>query len=312
MHHRFEKLRSSSTQEGMERNQKIRKFQQYEWILRVFSIVGSDVIGSSHQCLVQTREKPVVGSGELSGLVDRCHFVTVCAVPALTLMPLDWCVVWCDVQNQIKQNQMSAKVLALGAVATAGLAALAYREYKRSSEAAAAAESAAVKVEAVGPYRLAGAVVRGFQRGSKLLGFPTAYLDPAAFAGVLDNAPHGVYIGFASVAGGSVHRAFISVGLNPTFKNKQITVEAYIDHVFPSDFYGQNLSLVIVGYLRPQLAFDGIDKLIKAIKLDVTVGTIALNSQRFKSAQTDPIFSSTKSTTATATATATAAASASK
>ena len=36
------------------------------------------------------------------------------------------------------------------------------------------------------------------------------------------------------------------------------------------DFYDQSIRLSLVGYLRPELPFEGLDKLIEAIKNDIT------------------------------------------
>jgi len=46
---------------------------------------------------------------------------------------------------------------------------------------------------------LTGKVVKGFQRGSKLLGWPTANLDPKAFQGKVDHLEEGVYFGYAKI-----------------------------------------------------------------------------------------------------------------
>ena len=76
-------------------------------------------------------------------------------------------------------------------------------------------------VEAIGPHRLVGAVVTGFQRGSKQLGWPTANLDPRAFEQKLDAATEGVYVGWAAIDEPSlpaesraVHKAILSIGWN--------------------------------------------------------------------------------------------------
>ena len=61
--------------------------------------------------------------------------------------------------------------------------------------------------------RLRGPVVRGFGRGSKSLGIPTANLDAEALAGALGDAPAGIYFGWASVGGApAVHKMVMSVG----------------------------------------------------------------------------------------------------
>ena len=60
---------------------------------------------------------------------------------------------------------------------------------------------------------LSGEVVAGFKRGSKLLGFPTANLAPASFAGKVGDADVGVYYGCARVEGdGEVRPAVLSIG----------------------------------------------------------------------------------------------------
>eukprot|EP00954_Amorphochlora_amoebiformis_P011199 876679-Amorphochlora_amoeboformis.AAC.1 len=71
-----------------------------------------------------------------------------------------------------------------------------------------------------------GKVVKGFQRGSKLLGWPTANLDPKAFENKIDHLDQGVF------------KTALSVGWNPHFKNKEKTVEAYLVNEFKEDFYG--------------------------------------------------------------------------
>ena len=76
-------------------------------------------------------------------------------------------------------------------------------------------------VESVGPHRLVGAVVAGFQRGSKQLGWPTANLDPRAFEQRFDAATEGVYVGWAAIGDPTlptesrgVHKAVLSIGWN--------------------------------------------------------------------------------------------------
>ena len=140
------------------------------------------------------------------------------------------------------------------------------------------------------PIRLSGSVVRGFQRGSKQLGFPTANLDPAAFLGVLPSLPYGVYMGWAQVDEGEVHPTVLSLGTNPTFGTSEDTLEAYIMHRFPSDFYGHRLSLVIVAFVRPQYTLTSVEELIAWIRQDVQTAEAALHSPAYASYQQDAHF----------------------
>lgn len=67
-------------------------------------------------------------------------------------------------------------------------------------------------------WRLKGAVVRGQARGRDL-GFPTANLGEAAWAGQSRLPRHGVYIGWAAISSrpGVAYKAMVSVGDNPSF-----------------------------------------------------------------------------------------------
>ncbi len=59
---------------------------------------------------------------------------------------------------------------------------------------------------------LQGAVVRGFGRGSKQLGFPTANIDAAKLADALEGVQTGVYCGWATVGGSPVYKTVMSIG----------------------------------------------------------------------------------------------------
>nr|XP_020864183.1 riboflavin kinase [Phascolarctos cinereus] len=119
------------------------------------------------------------------------------------------------------------------------------------------------------PYFCRGKVVRGFGRGSKQLGIPTANFPEQ----VVDNLPcdfsTGIYYGWASVGNGDVHKMVLSIGWNPYYKNTKKSVETHIIHTFKEDFYGEILSIVITGYIRPERNFSSIDALISAIQDDI-------------------------------------------
>ena len=122
-------------------------------------------------------------------------------------------------------------------------------------------------------YHLCGKVIHGFKRGSKLLGCPTANLDPICFKdGQLPtNFEEGVYCGFASINKGTIYKTVLSIGLNPTFQTKERTVEAHLLYEFEDDFYDQELTLIIVGFLRKQEDFSNISELIKWIQRDIRI-----------------------------------------
>ncbi|KAI2552913.1 riboflavin kinase, partial [Homo sapiens] len=99
---------------------------------------------------------------------------------------------------------------------------------------------------------------RGFGRGSKQLGIPTANFPEQ----VVDNLPAdistGIYYGWASVGSGDVHKMVVSIGWNPYYKNTKKSMETHIMHTFKEDFYGEILNVAIVGYLRPEKNFDSL------------------------------------------------------
>ena len=118
--------------------------------------------------------------------------------------------------------------------------------------------------------KLKGPVIHGFGRGSKELGIPTANLNADDFESELSTISSGVYYGFASVGNSSnVYKTVLSIGWNPFYNNTKKTIEPYLIHKFHEDFYGQELRLVIVGYLRPEKNYTSLDALINAIKLDI-------------------------------------------
>ena len=114
------------------------------------------------------------------------------------------------------------------------------------------------------PYRLAGTVVSGDQRG-RTIGFPTANLD----CGDLMLPGDGVYAGIASLPDGTRHPAAVSVGVKPTFGvNARIAEVHLIGHDGPVDDYGWALEVDLLRWLRGQARFNGVDDLLKRITLD--------------------------------------------
>lgn len=150
------------------------------------------------------------------------------------------------------------------------------------------------------PWLLKGEVIKGFGRGSKELGIPTANLDAKCLAEAgVDDQPKakegstgehggvvsGIYCGYACLpkaeegsASSGVHPMVMSVGWNPFYKNKERTVEPWILHDFGRDFYGEELRLVVCSYIRPEQNFTSLEALVERIHEDanVTRRTLAL------------------------------------
>jgi FAD synthase len=63
----------------------------------------------------------------------------------------------------------------------------------------------------------------------------------------------GVYIGWAGLANHGVYKMVMNIGWSPYFDNAEKTVEPWLLHDFAEDFYGVELRLVVVGYIRPEV-----------------------------------------------------------
>ncbi|XP_017882004.1 riboflavin kinase [Ceratina calcarata] len=118
------------------------------------------------------------------------------------------------------------------------------------------------------PYFLSGLVVRGFGRGSKALGIPTANLEDKVVNGLPDDFDTGIYYGWASL-NGETYKMVASIGWNPFYKNEKKTVEIHVLHTFENDFYGKEIQAIFTGFVRPEKDFTSEAELIKAIKSDI-------------------------------------------
>mmetsp|Transcript_20134 Transcript_20134/g.43824 ORF Transcript_20134/g.43824 Transcript_20134/m.43824 type:complete len:205 (-) Transcript_20134:1308-1922(-) len=144
--------------------------------------------------------------------------------------------------------------------------------------------------EGVLPLRLTSIVVRGYGRGSTDLGIPTANLSRDKIKLNLANAsfddlPTGIYWGFCRVGENpTIFKTACSIGYNPYYGNERKTVEPHLianlgddrrhqsscGETLLGDFYDQSIRLSLVEYLRPELPFEGLEKLVAAIKKDIS------------------------------------------
>jgi len=127
---------------------------------------------------------------------------------------------------------------------------------------------------------LSGPVATGFGRGSRKLGIPTANLPCSLFQQQLAELPCGVYVGWAGVRG-DVHKCVCNVGFSPTFEgaeNPEKIVEAHLMEEFDSDFYDEPMSVLLLGFIRPERKFSGIDELLATIRADIDAARDALES----------------------------------
>jgi riboflavin kinase len=70
------------------------------------------------------------------------------------------------------------------------------------------------------PYFATGKVVKGFGRGSKSLGIPTANYEQSVVDQLPEELTKGIYYGWAQVGQSpTVHKCCLSIGWNPYFGN---------------------------------------------------------------------------------------------
>jgi riboflavin kinase/FMN adenylyltransferase len=112
-------------------------------------------------------------------------------------------------------------------------------------------------------FGLSGTVVKGHGRGGPM-GFPTANLEAAEGMAVPGN---GIYATWAHVGEGR-YMAATSIGVRPTFKDGDHTIEAYLMD-FDADLYGREIRLEFIDRLRDELSFDSVEELQEQIEKDV-------------------------------------------
>lgn len=123
------------------------------------------------------------------------------------------------------------------------------------------------------PHRLSGRVVTGDRRG-RTIGYPTANIDTEILL-----PADGVYAARATLPDGRSLGAALSIGTKPTFTNAPTRAcEAFLldaPHGGPEDpriagldEYGWDLSLDVVGWIREQVRFHGLEPLLAQMSRD--------------------------------------------
>ena len=140
----------------------------------------------------------------------------------------------------------------------------------------------------IDPWFIGGPVIKGFGRGSKVLGIPTANLAAENFSDILSDHTSGVYFGWAGLPKRGIYKMVMSIGWNPYFDNTEKTIEPWLLHGFDEDFYGEELRLVIVGYIRPEANFPSLESLIERIHEDGRIAENALDLPEYAKYKESP------------------------
>ena len=136
--------------------------------------------------------------------------------------------------------------------------------------------------------RFRGNVAQGYGRGGKKLGVPTANLPASLFQDALKDVKPGVYFGWSSIADvGFAYKTVMNVGLSPTFEgqeNSEKIIEAHLildeGETF-SDFYGVPLRIQLLGFIRDEKKFGGLEELKSQIVQDITVARDMLDESPY-------------------------------
>lgn len=139
-------------------------------------------------------------------------------------------------------------------------------------------------------YQVRGEVVHGMNRGGRLLGFPTANIK---LVDELFPKP-GVYAIWVEL-GKSIYKGVANIGINPTFGNDALSVEAHILD-FKGDIYGSNIQVHFVQRIRDEKKFSGIDELKDRISKDIELGRQILNQPEAEIKLTKATFATDKGT----------------
>jgi len=141
------------------------------------------------------------------------------------------------------------------------------------------------------PILIKSTVVRGQGRGDNELGIPTANLCPEVVEKTCDELKLGIYFGWSQVVTKpGVHPMVMSIGRNPFYGNNATSAEVHIIHRYSSDFYGEEVQVIVTGYLRPEKNYNGVDELIEDIKLDIQVAKLVLSRPSFQAQSQNAFF----------------------
>jgi riboflavin kinase/FMN adenylyltransferase len=115
------------------------------------------------------------------------------------------------------------------------------------------------------PWEIEGRVEHGDQRG-RLLGFPTANVALGEFM----HPKLGVYAVKAAVDSGSGLQwigGVANLGMRPTVGGTRVQLEVRLFD-FAGDLYGRHLRVALLGFIRPEMKFSGLDQLKAQIAAD--------------------------------------------
>jgi riboflavin kinase len=80
----------------------------------------------------------------------------------------------------------------------------------------------------------------------------------------------------------TIYPTVLSIGYNPYYKNTQRSIEIHILQNFDEDFYGATLSLLVLGFVRPEYDYVSKDALVEDIREDIRVAKRSLEREAYQ------------------------------
>jgi riboflavin kinase/FMN adenylyltransferase len=117
---------------------------------------------------------------------------------------------------------------------------------------------------------VAGTVIAGDRRGREL-GFPTANIALGSDC----RLRHGIYAVRLQRPGGPVLDGVASYGRRPTFGGGAPLLEVFVFD-FAGDLYGEEVAVIFVDWIRPELAFASVADLVTAMESDAATARAIL------------------------------------
>ena len=112
-------------------------------------------------------------------------------------------------------------------------------------------------------YQITGTVIKGAGRGGKIVGFPTANIEP-----INELIPKkGVYAVYVDVDGINYY-GVCNIGFNPTFGNDRLSIETHILD-FDRDITGETIYINFIHHIRDERKFHSANELSAQIASDI-------------------------------------------
>ena len=112
-------------------------------------------------------------------------------------------------------------------------------------------------------YQICGTVVKGKNRGGRLLGFPTANLK------LIDELiPKGGVYAVTAIINDRTYYGVTNIGYNPTFGDQALSVETHLLD-FSEDILGETIRVNFIKRLRDEKTYGSVEELAEQIAQDV-------------------------------------------